>query len=492
MAQSEPCVRHALIALGYLNRTETGTLKSARAGLVAPSPHKTLLFHYNKALACLVQRISEPSYFPDIGLVTCLLFVCIEFLRGNYDGAWAHFNSGLKIIADLRKRRKIPSARNMKSSNPGIIEKTLIPIFIRMMATGVIYGVPSEQVLAASVYPITVPDRPFTSIEEAETSIYNIRNTTMLLVRNVGTKLIPRKPILDSDWQHQKDLPGLHRAYYRELIELKRKAMLSNDDTNTSSTIEFHEARYRELEELERKSRLTPENAMAANSLTLADLEQQEDVLELHRAWFRSLTAFERGSTLSKEDTLTAHALKISYYCTYIITAAATYTDQTSYDQHLPLFKAIIAHSRAILDAASPPPPSASPAAHFTFEISVIPYLYITASRCRCPSTRREALALLERNPPREGLWDAQQHAAVARRIVEIEEGEVDPVTGWPVERTRIWSTIVNGEMDGNGRFPVYFARGLWGEGRGVPPLPPDMVLTGCPYGRMWKEWIVL
>lgn len=47
--------------------------------------------------------------------------------------------------------------------------------------------------------------------------------------------------------------------------------------------------------------------------------------------------------------------------------------------------------------------------------------------------------------------------------------------------------TIIRGDMDGNGRFAVYFAMDIWGEGRGEAPLPPMNER-----GRMWKEWFQL
>ncbi|KAF2185235.1 hypothetical protein K469DRAFT_726791 [Zopfia rhizophila CBS 207.26] len=363
MAQSEPCVRHALIALGYLNKTETGSLKDARSGFMAASEQKTLLFHYNKAVNSL------------IGLVSCILFICIEFLRGNYDTAFTYFNSDLKIISAF-KRSQIPSP--VKSLGP-------------------------KQVLHTSYYLLEIQGRPFTSVLEAQSSIYNIRNMAMIFIRNIGLKLLNLRLITEEDLQHQKD------------------------------------------------------------------------ILESHRAWFRALEELERKTTLSKEDAITANSLKANYYCTYIFTACATHTNQIAYDQHLDGFKALINHTRIVLDSIGSTS-SSSPAVNFTFEIGVILYLYFAASCCRCSVTRREAISLLERNPPREGLWDAQQHVAVTNRIIEIEESELDPVTGWLVERTRIWSTIINGDMDGNGRFQVYFAVGLWGEGR----------------GRMWREWFVL
>ena len=47
--------------------------------------------------------------------------------------------------------------------------------------------------------------------------------------------------------------------------------------------------------------------------------------------------------------------------------------------------------------------------------------------------------------------------------------------------------TIIRGDMDGDGRFAVYFAMDIWGEGRGECPLPEEWEA-----GRMWKEWFQL
>jgi hypothetical protein len=88
MAHSEPSVRHALIALGYLHSTETGSMRHARSRFAGHHESKTLLYHYNKSVRSLVDRINETAYSPEIGLVTCLLFVCMEYLRGNYHTAF--------------------------------------------------------------------------------------------------------------------------------------------------------------------------------------------------------------------------------------------------------------------------------------------------------------------------------------------------------------------------------------------------------------------
>ena len=97
----------------------------------------------------------------------------------------------------------------------------------------------------------------------------------------------------------------------------------------------------------------------------------------------------------------------------------------------------------------------------------MLPCLYFVIQRCRDPITRREALALMERNPPREALLDYEMAAIAARRVIEIEESIVNPETGWPVEKTRLWHAVVDGTMDTNGGFWIMFSNAKWIAGGG-------------------------
>jgi hypothetical protein len=416
IAQSELCVRHALIALSCLTKTETGTLKDARSGLLAVSKQKTMLAHYNKAVKQLVQRMSEPSYSTELGLVCCLLFICLEYLRGNYYTALEHYKSGLKMIAVHRSNPALTATKTLSSN---LVEGTLIPIFTRNMATAIIYGLPEDQFTYTTQYPAGDQQYRFDTLLEAEVAAHSTQNMFFALTRILGTKVVTQEP-------HTKE-----------------------------------------------------------------ELQSQQDCLEHLRAWMRGIEDLERRVTFSLDDAIVASRLKALHHINYIFAALILLKSQTDFDQYLDRFKLAVEHIRFVLDSTESSA-SQNPAANFTFEMGVIPGLYMAACRCRCPVTRREALAMLKRNPPREGLWDAQQHYVVAKRVIEFEERELDPVTGWPVESARIWSTMINGEMDGNGRFPVDFAIGHWGEGRGTPPLPPGGILPHDPSGRIWREWFVL
>jgi hypothetical protein len=419
MAQSELAIRHALIALSYLTKSESGTLKDARSTLVATSSSRqqTMLTHYNKAIKHLVQRATQPSYSTDIGLVCCLVFICLETFRGNYETALTHYKSGLDIINTYNSRSALGPVQVVR---PKVLEEILIPMFTRNIATAIVFGLPSESVTYnSSYYPIGSQECVFNTVMDADLAAHNIRNMAFVLTRTLGTKVLTQE-------KHTKE-----------------------------------------------------------------ELQALEDCLDHHRVWLCALETLESKAKMSKEESVAVDMLKVLHYLIYVFTACTLRDNQKDFDKHFDDFKAVVKHARAYLEA-SESSPTRTAAAHFTFAVGVIPALYLTACRCRCPVTRREALALLESDLPREGLWDAQQHAIVARRVIELEEREVDPDTGWPVEQTRIWSTMIHGEMDGTGRFPVYFAIGHWGEGRGTPPLPPGGILPHDPRGMIWREWFVL
>ncbi|EXJ62336.1 hypothetical protein A1O7_02770 [Cladophialophora yegresii CBS 114405] len=69
----------------------------------------------------------------------------------------------------------------------------------------------------------------------------------------------------------------------------------------------------------------------------------------------------------------------------------------------------------------------------FTVDMGFIPVLYFTALKCRVPRIRRQAIKLMQVSPRREGVCDGEFTAAIAGRVVEIEEGGY--FAGFDVER---------------------------------------------------------
>ncbi|TAQ91191.1 hypothetical protein B7494_g484 [Chlorociboria aeruginascens] len=90
-------IRQSLIALSalYEHRGEP------REGIGATNAY--VLQHYNKAVSCLVEYLASRNQDARVILISCLLFIGIEFLQDNLDSGFHHLESGLKILRDLRR-----------------------------------------------------------------------------------------------------------------------------------------------------------------------------------------------------------------------------------------------------------------------------------------------------------------------------------------------------------------------------------------------------
>ncbi|KAI1415807.1 hypothetical protein F5Y13DRAFT_206737 [Hypoxylon sp. FL1857] len=171
VGQSDPAVRHALIALGAAyqsaqlqqsHQTTTpatsidpvlGGSSSSRSGSpAAPSQHQHhqpymstpppednsnaqcidqlelfMIQQYNMSIYHLQKHVqpSSPPESVEITLICCLVFVCIETSRGNEGAALAHVANGLQIIKALPPESEFAyspsssgsSARNSSSSH---------------------------------------------------------------------------------------------------------------------------------------------------------------------------------------------------------------------------------------------------------------------------------------------------------------------------------------------------------------------------------------
>jgi hypothetical protein len=63
-----------------------------------------------------------------------------------------------------------------------------------------------------------------------------------------------------------------------------------------------------------------------------------------------------------------------------------------------------------------------TPNLSFTVDMGYIPPLYYLALKCRVPRLRRRAIELIISTPHKEGIWDGEVAAYVARQVMETEE----------------------------------------------------------------------
>ena len=129
----------------------------------------------------------------------------------------------------------------------------------------------------------------------------------------------------------------------------------------------------------------------------------------------------EIGSSLHGTERYAASVLLMYFHTTEIWNLTCLDPSPMVYDEHRHRFELVLRHAEEALHAGqlshtSKPPP-------FSFEMGVIPPLYLTGWRCHHPLLRRQALALIRRAPAQEALFSADLNYRAIAKMIELEEG---------------------------------------------------------------------
>lgn len=424
VSQSEPAVRHALVAVGALNERRDLYVKDitysrtvVTTGLPnieapirqEPEQHNDpfALSQYNKAIAHLAKAMSSPSSNSiDTALLVCILFVCVECLRGDYQPALKHFEGGMSI-AIAAGGSNGPNSRHSQTTS---IRSKLVPFFNRLELLGQVYGQrPNYEygLEPADIFPYT-----FHSIVEARNSIVHIMNLS---------------------------LRSIHKTKF---------------------------SRYSDT--------IPPE-----------DYAYHDEIVACVLAWKTTLNHFLLSTPPSPRLTEAATILEIQQIVCLSWLNRSLIPGECIADKDIPLYEraVILAESLALPDQDSAKPHSASTSTStstFLFDMEIVSPLYLVAIKCREPRIRRRAIALLRRTVRREGLWDSVKVAAIAERIMEIEEVGLEKLDGsvLPAEEVR----VANAHIE---------------TGPGLNPSGHRVTFITMPEGvrgrwHTWDEWLEL
>jgi hypothetical protein len=124
---TEPALRHAVIGIGALHEEYiNGTLKYD----VNESNPTFAVSQYTKAIGHLRKSLANEKQDPLTALMSCILFVCFDSLRGFFASAMVHLHSGLKILRDLRFE---------SAAQSDMVEESLGPLFNRLSLQSILY-----------------------------------------------------------------------------------------------------------------------------------------------------------------------------------------------------------------------------------------------------------------------------------------------------------------------------------------------------------------
>ncbi|KAL3423597.1 hypothetical protein PVAG01_05344 [Phlyctema vagabunda] len=131
LSHSEPSVRHAVSAISVIYHDVESSLQHP-AGYVNANP--VAQREWNTAVKILSARIQEHPNSTLVPLVCCLLFTCIDFLRGNIKSSMLHVESGFNILTGLRRNSDVAPVpgSNISSGDLQAIHDHIVPVFTRL------------------------------------------------------------------------------------------------------------------------------------------------------------------------------------------------------------------------------------------------------------------------------------------------------------------------------------------------------------------------
>lgn len=369
MGYSEPAVRHALIAVGYLFERQGRDHALQHHRFPIYSEDEFLLRQYNRAIGCLVKRIADKSDSSEVSIVTCVLFMCLDSMMQRDSACFVHYKSGLDILLRMRKRKTIgplsPTQQQTwvnrsdtfkpaiapKHPSPGLVEETLVPLFTRLTVTAILHGTEGSREHVSFTETTTFQNVPitFTSTEEAWYIMSDLMNQVLKFIYN--------------------------------------------------ST-----------------------NKKYAQTLTAEDFSLQSQILLCLDRWLQALAKYESATSKTRSQDFLLRSLRIFHRCSWILLCCCFDPLEMEWDNHLVDFQQLVSLADVLVNDSLTSSTTASTELNFTHDMEFVPPLHLVATRCRDPIVRRKAVSLLQKCKRREGLWDSDRSVAVARRIIALEE----------------------------------------------------------------------
>ncbi|KAJ5923252.1 hypothetical protein N7454_008497 [Penicillium verhagenii] len=374
-AHHEPAIRHIIVALGSLHEHfeyDTGP-RFASSALAVRNPFA--LRQYMRAMRCLMPSL-DSSQPIDVCLISCLLFVCFEAMRGHYGSAIAHITSGLKILGELRTNTSRSFTGLSSWRTPYVPMNILCGLFTRL---------------------------------QAQTAVTNhkVSATRLNLWPEVAINL--NQPVVFHSLADAREMLEIYAYYYRQ--------------------------RSAELEDLNIEAESLPESSATEflNKITPPIVSLRDNSLSLLTRWSTALDDFllERGNFLTDRERRGAAVLQLRHIDCFIMldisqpTGGLEAGDHVKWDKYCPFFEQMVSLGESIVpcypSSTSSLPSPLSPKT-FSLDLNIIAAMFNVAARCRDPHIRRRAVRVLRTAAIQEGIWNSSLVATIAEKWIDIEE----------------------------------------------------------------------
>lgn len=375
---SSPPIRYGLTSVTALIKVAENTRRSPLR-LDHPnqfdSQYEFAITQYSKAISALRHLLSTNTSSLRVTLTACILFACIETLLGNITGASYQIIGGFKVLAEVYQS---PSVRRSDLHLAGV--KRILP--------------PIDYELTSMFTDLEVQCNLPQFFSDAP-----IQYQFPSILTSLPYVPIPAVP-----------------ASFRTLPSAK--ACL---DSIRKYILLFH---YRSIRSLDRKSTTSAQlhDLLSRWKRSFAPLMEQAHII--------STRAIVQKT--ERQDSISAFILASNHVvASIIVTTDSGRCSEMFYDKLISDFQYITDCSDLVINTmCSPEPPHSHPAQRYVFGGGLLPPLYVVASKCRHPRLRRLAIALLQKCPIQEGIWEGYGCSRICEWMMEIEEnGTADLAT---------------------------------------------------------------
>ncbi|KAJ5509239.1 hypothetical protein N7527_011382 [Penicillium freii] len=405
----EPAARHAVIALASTHRFQHRCV----TGLNQYDVERFTLQQYNKAIQHLRTNTTNNGYSLRVALITCMLFITLEYMRGQYQMGCAHLQYGMKLLSD------ISATRSPSSMMPTILPpeedfayNALVDAYSRLGIQSAMFGhMPSHMYLVTTdPQTASLPDT-FTSLLEARRSLDDLLSRVHCLKNHyhdhASQTPTSNQQMLNTQSKILADLSLWRETYTLSVARLETNKIPGKYELGYLLLRVHHE-----MATIMASVCLLPDEAeseLIFDRYIDSFTRIMTGFLDIWKCW--SAAAFH-GNDISKIPSA-SDELKATFQSFKEVSDMNTILEDSLLD--LVENPSIVNYYMQALDCTSD---------GFTVDMGYIPPIYYTAIKCRVPRIRRQAVRALRAAPHREGLWNGSLLADVVEEIIRVEEGD--------------------------------------------------------------------
>jgi hypothetical protein len=386
---SEPSIRRSISAVSQIyERAERGDPPE----MLADDPN--ILFTYNVAVNSVQNLKPGTSLSTHLALISCVLFLCLEYLRGNIKGSLNHARSGLRLIEDLRAAKYTGQQHTFLRSE---IFNELELTFCRLSLQSALFG-------KFSIENVHSPEETYRSASKILEPVDGAEDhPSVAKVEEVSDATIAAEPIP-----------------FASVDKAKLELFLFLHDAHALGVKSF-ESKYQRL------------------AITMERREEHRAILDRFKMWSASFRRFLmlNQHSLSPEDSVAAKVLEVYSNSSFVWVASSLEPYECAYDQYQEQFQTIVDLCEEVVAAYFVGEDPHSKKIHLS-HLSVIPPLHLTAWKCRHLPTRNKALRILGSRHWREGMFDSHRSARCFEKVAEVEEAAIETKDQMPPEWVRI------------------------------------------------------